>query len=57
MRVDIVLGGKCPDYELTDHTKMRRRLSDLQHADLMIVVLSRGHFCPKVHQQHPKLAA
>ncbi len=23
----------------------------------MIVVLSRGHFCPKDHQQHPKLAA
>ena len=23
----------------------------------MIVVLSRGHFCPRDHQQHPELAA
>ena len=57
MPADVVLGSKCPDYELTAHTSMRRRLSDLQHIDLMIVVLSRGHLCPKVHQQHPKLAA
>ena len=28
MRTDIVPGAKFPDYELTDHTRKRRRLSD-----------------------------
>jgi hypothetical protein len=27
MRADIAPGGSFPDYELTDHTKTRRRLS------------------------------
>ena len=33
MRTDIVPGGIFPDYELTDHAKMRRRLSELQGND------------------------
>jgi peroxiredoxin len=57
MRADIVPGGIFPDYELTDHTKTRRRLSELQGIDPMIVVLSRGHYCPKDHQQHLELAS
>jgi peroxiredoxin len=57
MRADIVPGGTFPDYALTDHAKTRRRLSELQGIDPMIVVLSRGHFCPKEHQQHLELAA
>lgn len=57
MRPDIVPGATFPDYELTDHTKTRRRLSELQGIDPMILVLSRGHFCPKDHQQHLELAA
>ena len=57
MRADIVPGGIFPDYELTDHTKTRRRLSELQGIDPMILVLSRGGFCPKDHQQHLELAA
>src|SRR5579864_8027038 len=57
MRADIVPGGKFPDYELTDHTRTRRKLSELQGIDPMILVLSRGHFCPKDHQQHLQLAA
>ena len=57
MRADIVPGGKFPDYELTDHTKKRRRLSELQGNDPMILVLSRGHYCPKDNQQHLQLAA
>jgi peroxiredoxin len=57
MRADIVPGGVFPDYELTDHTKVRRRLSELQGIDPMILLLSRGHFCPKDHQQHLELAA
>ena len=57
MRADIVPGGTFPDYELTDHTRARRRLSELQGIDPMILVLARGHFCPKDHQQHLELAA
>src|SRR6476620_7916569 len=57
MRAEIVPGGTFPDYALTDHTKTRRRLSELQGIDPMILVLSRGHFCPKEHQQHLELAA
>jgi peroxiredoxin len=57
VRADIAPGGIFPDYELTDHTKTRRRLSELQGIDPMILVLSRGHFCPKDHQQHLELAA
>jgi peroxiredoxin len=57
MRPDIVPGVRFPDYELTDHTRQRRRLSDLQGDDPMILILSRGHFCPKDHQQHLELAA
>ena len=57
MRADIVPGGTFPDYELTDHAKMRRSLSELQGIDPMVLILSRGHFCPKDHQQHLALAA
>jgi peroxiredoxin len=57
VRTDIAPGGVVPDYELTDHTKMRRRLSDLQGIDPMSLVVSRGHFCPKDHRQHLELAA
>ena len=57
MHADITPGGTFPDYELTDHTETRRKLSKLQGNDPMIVVLSRGHYCPKDHQQHLELAA
>jgi len=57
MRADIAPGGTFPDYELTDHTKTRRRLSELQGDDPLILVLARGHYCPKDHQQHLELAA
>ncbi len=57
MRPDIIPGARFPDYELTDHTRQRRTLSELQGDDPMILVLSRGHFCPKDHQQHLELAA
>ena len=51
MRNDIVPGAPFPDYELTDHTATRRKLSELQGTDPMIVVLSRGAFCPKDRRQ------
>ena len=51
MRSDIVPGAHFPDYELTDHTATRRKLSELQNANPMIVLLSRGGFCPKDRRQ------
>jgi peroxiredoxin len=57
MRPDIVPGAKFPDYELPDHTKAPRKLSELQGDDPMILTLVRGHYCPKEHQQHLELAA
>ncbi len=57
MRADIIPGARFPDYELTDHTRTRRRLSELQGNDPMILILSRGDYCPKDHQQHLELAA
>ena len=57
MRANIVAGAVFPDYELPDHTNTRRRLSELQGEDPMILTLARGHYCPKEHQQHLELAA
>jgi peroxiredoxin len=57
MRSDIIPGAIFPDYSLPDHTGTVRTLSELQGRDPLILVLSRGHYCPKEHQQHLKLAA
>ena len=51
MRADIVPGAIFPDYELSDHTAKRRKLSELQGQDPMVLVLSRGAFCPKDRRQ------
>src|ERR1700716_1269089 len=55
MRADIVAGAVFPDYELTDHAGKRRKLADLQGPDPMILVLSRGGFCPKDRRQAERL--
>jgi peroxiredoxin len=51
MRADIVPGAIFPDYELSDHTAKRRKLSELQGPHPMVLVLSRGGFCPKDRRQ------
>jgi peroxiredoxin len=51
MRADIIPGAALPDYELSDHTGKRRKLSDLQGQDPMVVVLGRGGYCPKDRRQ------
>ena len=56
MRSDIVPGSIFPDYELSDHTAKRRKLSELQGQHPMVLVLSRGGFCPKDRRQHEGLA-
>ena len=57
MRSDIVPGATFPDYELPDHTGRHRTLSEIQRGDPMIVVLSRGAFCPKDRRQHEGLVS
>jgi peroxiredoxin len=51
MRSDIAPGALFQNYELSDHTAKRRKLSDLQGIDPLILVLSRGAFCPKDRRQ------
>jgi peroxiredoxin len=51
MRADIVPGATFPDYELTDHSGTRRKLSELQRGDPLVVMLSRGAYCPKDRRQ------
>ena len=55
MRRDIVPGSLFPDYELSDHGGQRRKLSQLQQQDPLIVVLARGAFCPRDRRQHEVL--
>ncbi|MBA3901775.1 MAG: redoxin domain-containing protein [Bacteroidetes bacterium] len=49
-------GAEFPDYELPDHTNTKRKLSFLQQNYAMILVLSRGNYCPKDKQQLLQLA-
>jgi len=47
MRPDIIPRAIFPDYELSDHAAKHRKLSELQGPHPMVLVLSRGGFCPK----------
>jgi peroxiredoxin len=55
MRSDIVPGAVFPDYALSDHRGVHRKLSELQQQDPLVLVLSRGGFCPKERRQHEGL--
>jgi len=51
VRAHIVPGATCPDYELADHRGKHRTLSELQGSDPLVLVLSRGGYCPKDRRQ------
>ena len=51
MRPDIIPGAIFPDYELSDHTAKRSKLSELQGQHPMVLVLSRGGYCPRDRRQ------
>jgi peroxiredoxin len=55
MRADIVPGAVLPDYELSDHRGTRRTLAELQGPDPLVLILSRGGYCPKDRRQHEGL--
>ncbi len=43
-------GSKLPDLDLPDHTGRRRALSEIANGDPMVLLTSRGWWCPK--EQH-----
>ena len=55
MRPDMTPGATFPDYDLSDHTGTHRKLSDLQAGQPLVLVLSRGGYCPKDRRQHEGL--
>src|ERR1700761_5437650 len=55
MRSDITPGARFPDYSLSDHRGAHRKLSELQQDDPLVLVLSRGGYCPKERRQHEGL--
>jgi peroxiredoxin len=55
MRAGIAPGEKFPDYELPDQTGRKRTLAQIQGRDPLIVILSRGGYCPKDRRQHEGL--
>ncbi len=44
MRAGIRPGEVLPDYELPDELNVRRKLSDLQGGDPMVLVILRGAY-------------
>ncbi len=44
MRADIVPGATFPNFELPDHTGALRRLSEIQGADPLCLLLARGRY-------------
>jgi hypothetical protein len=52
VRGDVVPGAVFPDYEFPDHRAKRRTLSELQRGDPLVLVLSRGGYCPRDRRQH-----
>lgn len=56
MNAKLAAGATFPDFELPDHRGKHRKLSELQGIDPMIVVLSRGGYCPKDRRQHEALS-
>jgi peroxiredoxin len=55
MRADVIPGAVFPDYELPDHLGKHCKLSALQQGDPLVLVLSRGGYCPKERRQHEAL--
>ena len=57
MRNDIREGATFPDYEFEDQAGKRRKLSELQGGNAMVLHLSRGGYDPKEHQFLGQFAA
>jgi peroxiredoxin len=51
----LVPGAVLPDFELPDQDGTKRRLSELQGDDPMILLLGRGEHCPRERQHQLEL--
>ena len=57
MRSDIVPGATSPTTRCPTTPARSARSASCRADDPLILTLSRGHYCPKEHQQHLELAA
>jgi peroxiredoxin len=48
-------GATLPDFELPDHNGTKRRLSEIQGDDPMILMLGRGEHCPRERQHQREM--
>lgn len=55
MLKNLTIGDVFPDFELPDETGERHRLSDLQGADVMVLLLGRGEHCPRERQHQREM--
>jgi peroxiredoxin len=55
MSKNLTPGAVVPDFRLPDHTGTKRRLSELQGDDPMILLLGRGEHCPRERQHQREL--
>ncbi len=51
----IKVGNTLPDFELPDQDGVRRRLSEIQGDDTMILMLGRGEHCPRERQHQREM--
>jgi peroxiredoxin len=55
MSKGLSVGDVLPDFELPDDTGTKRRLSELQGDDALVLQLGRGEHCPRERQHHKEL--
>lgn len=55
MSKGLTAGALLPDFELPDDGGTKRRLSELQGDNAMILHLGRGEHCPRERQHHKEL--
>jgi peroxiredoxin len=48
-------GAVLPDFELPDQDGVKRRLSQLQGSDAMVLLLGRGEHCPRERQHQREM--
>jgi peroxiredoxin len=55
MLKDLGPGDTFPDFELPDENGVRRRLSELQGDDVLVLMLGRGEHCPRERQHQREM--
>lgn len=55
MSTGLTIGATLPDFELPDQDGVKRRLSELQGTDAMVLLLGRGEHCPRERQHQREM--